>query len=126
MIAVLLFAIVPICEPVAERVDLIEVNHFYDENGKANFSQVIFYDWRPSESHYHVRAWRLVKNDSQRPRMDWGGREWVSRWHDGERFREVRSSAFRETWTQYDPELFERDILPKEKRIGLLFERAGE
>ena len=55
-----------------ESVDLIELNHFYDEHGRLVFDQVIFYDWASSESRYNVRAWRLVKNPSQLTQRAWG------------------------------------------------------
>ncbi|MEX2026593.1 MAG: hypothetical protein WEH44_04820, partial [Pirellulaceae bacterium] len=32
---------------------------------------------------------------------------------------EVRAATMRESWTQYDPELVEREYLPKEKRREL-------
>ena len=34
----------------------------------------------------------------------------------GEVLRTVTAKSFRETWTQHDPELAERDYLPKERR----------
>jgi len=40
-------------------------------------------------------------------------------WHDGEQLRNVHSRSIRETWTQYDPELVEREYLPKERRKEL-------
>ena len=40
-------------------------------------------------------------------------------WHDGEQIRQIRSKSIRETWTQYDPELVEREYLPKERRKEL-------
>jgi hypothetical protein len=40
-------------------------------------------------------------------------------WQDGEQIRHIRSKSIRETWTQYDPELVEREFLPKEKRKEL-------
>src|SRR5580765_6538688 len=52
---------------VFDRVDMMEVNHFYDEHGRLVFDQVIFYDWSAADSHYHVRAWRLLKNPTQLP-----------------------------------------------------------
>ena len=42
---------------VEDYVDLIEVNHFYDEHGKLVFDQVIFYDWSALQSRYQVRDW---------------------------------------------------------------------
>jgi len=102
-----------------ESVDLIELNHFYDEHGRLVFDQVIFFDWSSSESRYNVRAWRLVKNPSQLPQRDWSGGGYSAMWQDGEQIRHIRSKSIRETWTQYDPELVEREYLPKEKRKEL-------
>lgn len=102
-----------------DRVDLIEVNHFYDDKGRLVFDQVIFYDWSPQDSRYQVRAWRLLKKPAQVPYRNWRQREFVTVWHDGPILREVHGDAFRESWTQYDPELLEREILPKEKRREL-------
>ena len=102
-----------------ESVDLIELNHFYDEHGRLVFDQVIFYDWSLAESRYNVRAWRLVKNPSQLPQRDWSGGGYSAMWQDGEQIRHIRSKSIRETWTQYDPELVEREYLPKEKRKEL-------
>jgi hypothetical protein len=102
-----------------ERVDLMEVNHFYDEQGRLVFDQVIFYDWSPEHSRYMVRAWRLVKNPSQLPERDWRDGGYQAVWQDGEVLRRVRAASMRETWTQYDPELIEREYLPKERRREL-------
>lgn len=115
-------AILPLPEPVRESVDLIELNHFYDESGRLVFDQVIFYDWSSSDSRYQVRAWRLVNSHSQRPIRDWangGGAIYIAAWQDGDIFRRVESPSFRETWTQFDPELVEREQLPKEFRREL-------
>lgn len=110
----------PVQEVACDQVDLVEVNHFYDEHGKRVFDQVIFYDWSPSTSRYQVRAWRLLKSQNQYPVRNWERGDWSAVWHDGEVLREVRAASFRETWTQYDPELVERDYLPKDKRRELI------
>jgi hypothetical protein len=102
-----------------ESVDLIELNHFYDEHGRLVFDQVIFYDWSAAEGRYHVRAWRLVKNSSQLPQRDWATGGYTAMWQDGEQLRHIQSKSIRETWTQYDPELVEREYLPKERRKEL-------
>lgn len=102
-----------------EPVDLIEVNHFYDEQGRLVFDQIIFYDWSPRASHYMVRAWRLVKSPAQLPQQDFRAGGYTAVWHDGEVLRHVRAESKRETWTQYDPELVEREFLPKERRKEL-------
>lgn len=102
-----------------DRVDLIEVNHVYDERGRAIFSQVIFYDWSSEESRYQVRAWRMLKKPTQVPHRDWQTKDFVAVWHDEGVLREVHADAMRESWTQYDPELAEREHLPKEHRREL-------
>jgi hypothetical protein len=104
---------------VVDEVDLMEVNHFYDEQGRHVFDQTIFYDWCPVQCRFNVRAWRLLKTPSQRPSRDWESGGHVAFWHDGTVLRRVRSRAFRESWTQYDPELVERDFVPKEQRPDL-------
>jgi hypothetical protein len=106
--------------PVArDMVDLIEVNHFYDDCGRLVFDQAIYYDWHPVERRHHVRAWRLIKDDSQLPVRDWQQGGFLSVWQDGDLLRVVRSTAVRETWTQWDVEVAERDALPKERRREL-------
>ena len=102
-----------------ERVDLMEVNHFYDEQGRLVFDQIIFYDWSPEHSRYMVRAWRMVKNPAQLPERDWRDGGYLTVWQDGEVLRRIRAESIRETWTQYDPELIEREYLPRERRREL-------
>ena len=103
----------------SDEVDLIEVNHFYDEHGRLVFDQVIFYDWSTSDGRYQVCAWRLLKTPAQVPYRHWSGEGFVTTWHDGDVLRRVSGKSFRETWTQFDPELVERDFLPKDRRREL-------
>ena len=113
-------AILPREDVAREECDLVELNHFYDEHGRSVFDQVIFYDWSESEARHQVRAWRLVKHPAQIPQRCWqNGGGWVVCWYDGELLRYIRAAAFRETWTQHDPELEERAWLPKERRREL-------
>ncbi|MEQ8790501.1 MAG: hypothetical protein RIC55_29665 [Pirellulaceae bacterium] len=102
-----------------DRVDLIEVNHVYDERGRLSFSQIIFYDWSPRVGRFQVRAWRMLKTQSQIPHRDWTTNDFVAVWHDEGILREVHADNFRESWTQHDPELIEREHLPKERRREL-------
>lgn len=104
---------------VTDRVDVIEINHFYDEHGKLVFDQVLYFEWSPSESRYNVRAWRLLKSPAQLPQRDWERGDYVATFYDGDALREIRATSVRETWTQYDPELAEREHLPKERRREL-------
>lgn len=100
-------------------VDLVEINHYYDEQGGHVFDQTIFYDWSSENCRYDVRAYRLSKNGRQMPVTDEGNGNYNVLWHDRQYLRKVRAAAFRETWTQYDPELIERDILPQDQRREL-------
>jgi hypothetical protein len=101
-----------------ERVDLIELNHCFDEHGRPAIDQLIFYDWCTTQSRFQVRAWRLVKTHAQLPKADASG-GYMVRWQDGAVLRQIYAKQFRETWTQYDPELVEREFLPKDKRRDL-------
>jgi hypothetical protein len=100
-------------------VDLVEVNHFYDDQGRHVFDQVIFYDWEAGHSRHMVRAWRLVKNPAQLPQRNWKDGSYSALWYDNDVLRRVQAKSMRESWTQYDPELVEREYLPKEKRKDL-------
>ena len=113
----LLFATIPLPGVAREQCDLIEVNHFYDEHGRLVFDQVIFWDWSADDCRYNVRAWRLVKCSSQLPQRSGSGYDMT--WQDGDLFRRVWSKQFSETWTQYDREICEREIFPKERRKEL-------
>jgi hypothetical protein len=102
-----------------DRVDLVEINHFFDEQGRLVFDQIIFYEWSAIESRFHVRAWRLIKSPTQIPRRNWQTGFFTTIWYDGDILREIHSILVHETWTQYDPELLEREFLPKDKRHDL-------
>lgn len=103
-----------------DRVDLIELNHHYDDRGWLIMDQVIFYRWSPLHGKYFVRDWRPLKNKSQRPQLDRKRGLYISTWYDGPILRTVSSQHFKETWTQFDPELKDAKTLPKQFRRPLL------
>lgn len=112
--------------PANDRVALVEVNHYYDEYGKHVFDQLIFYDWNEENGRYDVVAWRLIKHDTMLPTTDYDRGCYNVTWMDGDFPRLVRVEQIRETWTQYDPELLERDALPESKRRELRRFRSDE
>ena len=120
-----LFGLNPVGNVTADTVDLIEVNHYYDESGRFVFKQIIFFDWCPRQCRYNVRAWRLIRSDGQLPKRDVQRRNFVAIWQDGTQFRRVKAKNYRQSWTQYDPEQFERRFVPKGRRKELAkkFER---
>ena len=103
-----------------QQMDLIELNHFYDEHGRHVFDQVIFYTWSESHRRFHVQAWRLVKHSSQLPVETWNPGGYRCTWHDDGVLRTVRAPAYRETWTQVDPERTNRKLFPQDQRLGLI------
>lgn len=104
---------------VRQRVDLIELNHFVDEDGREVFRQAIFYDWSKTHRRFHVRAWRLIKQENQLPQRRWNPSHYQCSWHDDGVLRQVWSSSMRETWTQQDPERVNRGLLPEDQRVPL-------
>lgn len=112
-----------------DRADVAEVNHFYDEQGRLVFDQAIWWEWSPIHERHQCLAWRLIKSPSQLPVPDHERGGFAATWNDGEVIRTVRADSYRETWLQYDPELADREVLPKERRRELLTRRdvrAGE
>ena len=108
---------------ITERVDLIELNHFYDDQGKHAYDQVIFYEWSPDYRRFHVIAWSLIEDDMSRvPFQQPGSREYAVNWFDRDSKveREVRSKLFRETWSQVDPERANKRLIEEKHRISLL------
>lgn len=111
----------PLGSVVCDRVDLMEVNHYYDERGRLVFQQVIFYDWHQDHGRFGVRDWRVVKKPGQIPHKSGDG-NYVVVWNDAEQgntLRKVYAPAITYTWTQYDPELVNREFIPKDHRRRL-------
>lgn len=111
---------------IRQRVDMIELNHFVDEEAREVFQQVIFYDWSPTNHRFHVRAWRLIKSPSQMPERRWNPQLYQCTWHDDGLLRQVWAPKLRETWTQKDPERVNRAHLPEEQRIPLFVPKIAE
>ncbi len=115
-------SLTPSDEITVDEVDLIEVNHFYDDQARLVFDQIIYYDWSPEDRRYQVKDWRLLKSPAQVPLRDWHSGGYLSEWQDFKQrngLRRVKAKSIRETWTQYDPELIEREFLAQDKRAEL-------
>lgn len=113
----------PTAEGLSQRVDLIELNHFYDDLGRHGYDQVIFYEWSPDYRRYHVVAWSLVENNLDRmPKQDHDRNIWVVQWYDRDAkvHRKVWSKAYRETWSQTDPERTNKTLIEEKYRVSLL------
>ena len=108
---------------LVQSVDLIELNHFYDDLGRHAYDQVIFYEWSPDYRRYHVVAWCLVEDNlSRMPTLDHDRRQYSVRWYDKDARvqRVVWSPMFRETWSTTDPERANKKLLDEKYRVSLL------
>ncbi|PQO46184.1 hypothetical protein [Blastopirellula marina] len=109
----------PVEPHLVDRVDLIEINHLYDIQGRLVINQMIFYDWDNASQRFQVRAWRLLKSDDQLPRKSWNQDQYICHWRDMNVQRKVFADNVRETWTTQDPEVLERNMYPIELRSEL-------
>ena len=110
----------PNTDPIrVAEVDLMELHHFVDPEGREVFRQVIFYDWRPTTRRFEIRGWRLIKDPSELPRPLFRPGGHLAVWRDDDVRHEVRSAKFRETWSDRDPERLARRRLPENRRRPL-------
>jgi hypothetical protein len=123
VVALLLLALQPVPLVVTDQVDRVEVNHCHDEEGRRYLSQLIFWRWDAEESRHQVIAWRIARKDREWPVIDHRRGVAVLWFMDGHTMRRVIASQVRETWTLGDPELFERDVLPADRRRELTGKR---
>ena len=92
-----------------ESVDLIELNHQYDKQGRLVFDQVVFWERTPTTGRFQVRTWCMVDDREElnrRPIKSEATGLWVVDWKDTDKrvIRSISSRLFRESWTQNDPE----------------------
>lgn len=102
-----------------QRIDLIELNHFLDDTGRHVFDQLVFYEWNAEQAAYRVIAWRMVKRNSQLPQRTWRPHGYKCVWQDEGVMREIWAPAFRETWSQSDPERENRKKFSENRRPEL-------
>lgn len=107
----LLLAIGPEPPVQIEHVDQIETNHYYDDSGKHVFTQRIF--WTLYGEKQAVLDFRIVKDDRNYPVGT------TFSWNDNGVIREVHGRTKNTTHTQFDPEQWDRERLPKDCRREL-------
>ena len=116
VLLVLLLGTIPLDDVIESASDVQHVNHTYDEDGKHVFTQIMYQDWR---GEYLVQDWRMLKHPAQRPVYSHQRKRWEAVWFDGQLLRKTVSPAFRESWTQHDPEVENRKLHPVECRSKL-------
>lgn len=117
--AVLLLGTIPQDAILRDEVECIEVNEFFDDEARPVFAQAIF--WSEAD---HVVDWRLLKRQENGDwqitiRRDYARGGYVATWMDESGFRQVRARCFRDTLTQHDKELRDRECFPQERRRKL-------
>ena len=108
-----------------ENVDLIELNHFFDQQGRLVYDQVIFYELAPETGRFQVRAWCLVEDReylNRRPVQDQETQLYEVNWFDTDQRlkRKITSRLYRESWTQVDPERSNKKLHDERLRISLI------
>ena len=108
-----------------EVVDLIELNHFYDQQGRLVYDQVIFYERAPESGRFQVRAWCLVEDReslNRRPVKNQQTELYQVDWFDTDQrlLRKITSRLYRESWTQIDPERTNKKIHDERLRIAMI------
>ena len=110
---------------IDEFVDLIELNHFYDQRGRLVYDQVIFYERAPETGRFQVRAWCLVEDReclNRRPIRNYKTQLYQVDWFDTDQrlLRRITSRLYRESWTQIDPERANKKIHDERSRIAMI------
>jgi|TARA_Y100000296_G_C5050666_1_gene194658 hypothetical protein len=101
---------------VVDVCNVIERNNYYDDNGKKIFTQIVFWNFDRVSTRFVVLAWRYDEGQIRiEPR---NGKTRIT-WLDDDTMRCVIGGKFNETWTQYDPEVFDRQFTPEANRPGL-------
>jgi len=108
-----------------EYVDLIELNHFYDQYGRLVYDQVIFYEQAPESGRFQVRAWCLVEDRetlNRRPVKNLETQLYQVDWFDSDQrmVRKITSRLYRESWTQHDPERVNKKVHEERLRIAMM------
>jgi hypothetical protein len=106
--------------PTAE-CDVLEISHYYDDNGKPLLTQLIAWSWSDATGRHEIREWKIVGGFRDYPRQTPDG--WIAHWSQN---RIARAKAFKESWWNFDIELIERQSTPREQRVPLFAERKPE
>lgn len=162
---------------VEDEVDLIEINHLYNDDGSLILDQIIYYKMKPTYVFedgnrvggygFEVVDWRSIPKSLARetlsgkelidkrnafiqewkkkypksipppftpsfnggsyvPRKEYSTGDYYQIFFDTEYSqsssflpRKIKAKAVIETWTQYDPELEARELVPDDRRIKL-------
>lgn len=117
MIAFLFLCVIGSKLEKSAHVDMIELNHYFDDRGQHVFDQVIFWRIEESTRRYQVQAWRMCNSPGDYPTRNTNGMACIRLGFDPSALK-VSSRQFRESWTQVDPERMDL-IVNKQERLAL-------
>ncbi len=99
--------------------DYVEFNRYHDPDGRVVFNQMIFYTWDLRNGRYDVRGWRLNPDGKSVVTRNWENLGYVIQWKDTSGVYKLTTDIVRYTYTDFDPELRERDFIPRDRRKPL-------
>ena len=116
-LAATVLCLVPRSGPIRDDVDRVEVNNYYGQSEETAFTQLIF--WERRNGVWMVQDWRMLDRPGMYPRKNPRTGEYSMLWDDKGNMRSVKAQHLIETWTEHDPEMESRQVLPQEQRRKL-------
>ncbi len=112
MFAVLILCLLstPSCQ--GQVFDMVECNHYYDDD-----ELVILYSWNHQYRRWHVERYYLLDEDDPLLHLPVKvGEMWAMTIRDGSR---MYARMYRETYTNHDPEVWNKRVYGESHRVGL-------
>ena len=120
LITLLLLTIITKTNQTQEHIDLIELNHKYDQKGNWIFDQIIYWEKHPHQTKYYVRTWHHAQKPEHYPQKHPTQQTWTNTWTDDKNHTHHHTTKnYQETWTQNDPERDNLKKLPQNQRLNL-------
>jgi hypothetical protein len=113
------------CDPYRPRgCDRAELNQVYhrsysdeQETWIPSLRQWIFWDWSTRHGCFVVREWQMVETNARPMRI---GNRWLLPLYDKVRgLRVIAPLSYGPSWTDHDPEVLNRNVLPQGRRRAI-------
>ena len=117
MLVLLLLLSLGIRGNLANQVDKIELNHYYDAEARLCYDQIIIQKWSPDYGRFDTQDWWLVEDLEDYPNRD--SRGWFV-FNKELKQPIVRTKIYVETWTfDFDPERWSKKLFDEKYRVPL-------
>jgi hypothetical protein len=100
-----------------DRAELNQIYQHCDGEWEPRLCQWIFWDWSDRKKCFVVREWCMAKTGARPMRI--GGRWLLPLYDKGHGLRVISPRSYGQSWTDHDPEVENRDVLPQGKRWPL-------